>query len=249
MVIRSGRGRDIQVLDAKHLVVGDIIELNAGDIVPADCVLVEGARILYQKPEYQQEYSVSEQESEYIEALQPKTQLTTLLKDTTIISGAGKCVVCCVGNNTQQMLNNEQNDLSERHGTPKMQTKISNFSERYVSYKKKLALLIFIGYFILWLGLNTFADGKEFWNWDSITRFFDNILIGTIMYMMADTKLLKNLTGLILSMQINRINKINLNLTSINALERAGAITELVINKTRVLTFGEMTVQSFFVGI
>jgi magnesium-transporting ATPase (P-type) len=43
MTVKAFRGLATVYLNIKDVVVGDIIELNEGDFVPADCVLIESS--------------------------------------------------------------------------------------------------------------------------------------------------------------------------------------------------------------
>jgi len=100
-VIRGKYGAT-QSVNIYQLVVGDIILLETGSRVPADCILVEGADVSADESPDRQ----GEDENIKIVAIK-KTVATEdtiidspdpfLIADSRIVSGSGKAVVCCVG--------------------------------------------------------------------------------------------------------------------------------------------------------
>jgi len=81
------------------LVVGDLIKLEAGMRVPADCVLIEGTDIatdesaMTGEPEQVEKQSVTAQNYEH-------NPIPFLLGNTLVVSGQGLALICAVGVNT-----------------------------------------------------------------------------------------------------------------------------------------------------
>ena len=104
---RYGTCTSIKMTD---LVVGDIIDVNQGDRVPADCILIEEMNVtvdqsIYNLGEEDEEYVFKEcsifygrDEDEVDNHLENPDPF--LLQDSKIMTGQGKAVVCCVGKNT-----------------------------------------------------------------------------------------------------------------------------------------------------
>ncbi len=79
------------------LVVGDVILLETGSRIPADCVLIEGQDIsidetYYNKAENRATKKSNASDYNYHEAPDP-----FLLSQTLVMSGSGKAVISCVG--------------------------------------------------------------------------------------------------------------------------------------------------------
>lgn len=101
-VFRGQYGTESEVL-ISELVVGDIISVQQGDIVPADCLLIEEMNIAVDESKYHNSRSVEKEPS----ALSPegdeepdnhkKNPDNCLLTGTMIMSGGGRAVVCAVG--------------------------------------------------------------------------------------------------------------------------------------------------------
>lgn len=97
IVIRSGI---TQTVSSEDLVVGDLIVIEPGKTVPADCILLQTIDISVNE-------SALTGESEQIQ----KDVVTSdnyhcnpqpfLLKSTTVETGEGRALVCAVGDNTQ----------------------------------------------------------------------------------------------------------------------------------------------------
>lgn len=96
-VIRNGLTSSISM---EELVVGDVIVIEPGKTVPADCLLI-------QSEEIQVDESVITGESDYVykEALTPENYQHNpapfLLQSTTVVEGEGRAIVLAVGEYTQ----------------------------------------------------------------------------------------------------------------------------------------------------
>ena len=94
----------------KDLVVGDIIDIQQGDRVPADCLLVEEMSItvdesLYNPNNIKVPKETSEDNSDNVECIEPDNHKENvdpfLLYDSKVLTGQGKALVLCVGKNTR----------------------------------------------------------------------------------------------------------------------------------------------------
>ncbi|WP_315116895.1 cation-transporting P-type ATPase [uncultured Clostridium sp.] len=96
MVIRNGVTVKI---DARDLVIGDIVILNDGDIVPADIRLIEGDNIKVKEGAVTGEGYLVEKYSTKIEDKElPLTEVRNILfKSSAIIEGSGKGIVIATG--------------------------------------------------------------------------------------------------------------------------------------------------------
>ena len=103
-VFRGQYGTESEIL-VKDLVVGDIISVQQGDIVPADCILIEEMNISVDESKYGNSRSGEKEPSAVInDEDEPdnhkKNPDNCLLTGSMIMSGGGTAVVCAVGENT-----------------------------------------------------------------------------------------------------------------------------------------------------
>ncbi|MBU5483542.1 cation-transporting P-type ATPase [Clostridium sp. MSJ-11] len=100
MVVRNGATVKIA---AEDLVVGDIIILNDGDIVPADIRLIEGDNIKVKEGAVTGEgYTVEKYSTKIEDKELPLTEVRNILfKSSAIIEGSGKGIVIATGTGTE----------------------------------------------------------------------------------------------------------------------------------------------------
>lgn len=117
-VYRGQYGVEDEIL-VRDLVVGDIISVQQGDIVPADCILIEEMNITVNESKYRENAECVEKEpsalNEYPENDDERDNHTKnpdncLLSGSMVMSGGGKAVILAVGDNTSlgRMGNNEE---------------------------------------------------------------------------------------------------------------------------------------------
>jgi len=112
-VFRGQYGTESEIY-VRDLVVGDIISVQQGDIVPADCILIEEMNISVDESKYGNSRAVEKEPSALskgdenddpdAEPGEPdnhkKNPDICLLTGSMIMSGGGTAVVCAVGANT-----------------------------------------------------------------------------------------------------------------------------------------------------
>jgi len=107
--VLRGKAGATQTLDVWKLVVGDVVLLQAGDLVPADCIIIESS----------QSFKVSEEqhdegESEFVDHCKSYASDPFLFADSHVLNGTAKVVVVCVGNSeTSSRREPDELDLSE----------------------------------------------------------------------------------------------------------------------------------------
>jgi len=117
-VFRGQYGTEGEVL-VKNLVVGDIISVQQGDIVPADCLLIKEMNIAVDETKYGNSKSVEKEPSEVYLSYHEKEEKDNhkenpdinLLTGTMVMSGGGRALVCAVGPNTSLGRSGASNQL------------------------------------------------------------------------------------------------------------------------------------------
>ena len=97
-VIRDGKEQEIINV---NIVVGDVILFNAGDIVPADCLIITSNELFVNEASLTGEsYPVAKQPDILDEHTALNKRTNCLWEGTSIVSGTAKALVICTGNNT-----------------------------------------------------------------------------------------------------------------------------------------------------
>ncbi len=96
-VIR-GRFGEVHVIPENQIVVGDILLLNAGDCVAADCILLDGQNLLLKQQNYCYDDTVSDNVRKSITGDGTYNVIDVVIyKDSLVMKGYGKALVCAVG--------------------------------------------------------------------------------------------------------------------------------------------------------
>jgi|GEM_PF-1974352 len=98
-VVRNGR---IEVIRQSDLVVGDIVLLSAGDVVPADARLItsEGFSVSEEALSGKTDVKLKSPELVYGQNVPQPDQTNMVFALSTVTSGSAKAIVCACGNNT-----------------------------------------------------------------------------------------------------------------------------------------------------
>ena len=142
----------------RDIVVGDVLVLEQGDRVPADCILIEEMNIVVDQSIYNsKEGQVKKEESlEHDETKEePDNHKENpdpfLLTDSKVLAGQGKALVLAVGNNTlaAKKRSKEQLVLSEQHTN--LEKKLDVIAEncgKYATVAAVLSVLTHLVFFV-----------------------------------------------------------------------------------------------------
>ena len=137
-ILRDGEFKDVPIEEA---VPGDIITLNAGDIVPGDCLIVESKDLFVDEATLTGETFPVDKEPGTLKELTPLSQRTNaLFMGTHVVSGSAKVVVVHTGKDTEFGMISEQ--LKFRPPETEFEHGISHFG--YLLLEVTLVLIIAI---------------------------------------------------------------------------------------------------------
>jgi P-type E1-E2 ATPase len=130
-----------QTLSTTELVVGDLVKLEAGNRIPADCLLIESTDFaadessMTGEPEQVEKSAVTQKNFEH-------NPSPFLLGNTLVVSGSGSAIVCAVGVNTRSGMAEEKLNIEEEE-TP-LQAKLETIANEIGRIGVYVALLTFI---------------------------------------------------------------------------------------------------------
>ncbi|SJM89349.1 ATPase, P-type (Transporting), HAD superfamily, subfamily IC [Crenothrix polyspora] len=223
-VVRNGKLEQILVA---QLVPGDVVLLQEGDNVPADCRLLEAFTLRVNNatvtgeslPQARDALRSSEENLEH--------SRNTLLAGTSIVSGEGKAVVFATGMHTEFGKIAHLTQTAVKGSSP-LQTEIIRLSRIIAGLSIALGLaFFFIGH----------SMGLSFW---------DNFIfaIGIIVANVPEG-LLPTVT-LALAMATQRMAKRQALIRHLPSVETLGAVTVICTDKTGTLTENRMAVSSLY---
>lgn len=230
-VIRDGK---IKSIKSEELVVGDVIILEAGDAVPADCRILES-------------FSMKVEEAALTGESVPVTKIVDLINlkentldiplgdrtnmlysGSTVVYGRGKAVVVSTGMDTEMGKIAQALQTSEEEKTP-LQKKMAEIS------KVLTKLVIGISVFVFIFGIIKTGDFTG-------QHMLDTFLIAVALAVAAIPEGLPAVVTIILSMGVTSMSKRQALIRKLNAVETLGCTQIICTDKTGTLTQNKMTV-------
>jgi len=227
-VIRNGRA---QVLPSSELVPGDLIELEAGDNIPAD-----GRLIWITSHCAVQEASLTGESSAVSKSTAPLDDNATLADrvnmvymGTSVSNGRARALVTATGMDTELgKIAGMMDDIKEEM-TP-LQKKLEHFGKVIVAVCLVLVGLVFV------LGVYHGESLKE------------SLLIAVSLAVAAIPEGLPAVVTIALALGVQRMVKRHALIRKLPSVETLGCTTVICSDKTGTLTKNEMTVQTVYTG-
>lgn len=220
-VIRDGHE---QVIDAKDLVIGDIIKLEAGDFVPADARLIDSSSLKSEESALTGESIPVEKNYQAImnDEVPIGDRLNMVYSGCSITYGTAIAVICATGMNTEMgkiagLLNNEEDTK-----TP-LQEKLAELGKKLGILAIGVCILIFI------IGI---IDGI------AIVEIF---MTSVSLAVSAIPEGLPVIVTIVLSLGVGKMAKRHAIVKKLPAVETLGSTNVICSDKTGTLTQNKMT--------
>ncbi len=236
-VVRDGKQISVR---SEDLVVGDVIVLEAGDAVPADCRIFECA-------------SMKIEEAALTGESVPVDKVIALLKGgengevplgdrknmaymgSTVVYGRGKAVVVGTGMDTEMGKIADAIAQAEEGQTP-LQIKLSQLS--------KILTKLVLGICVVLLGYQMvmayFGDGISF------NIFLESFMVAVSLAVAAIPEGLAAVVTIVLSIGVTNMSKKNAIIRKLTAVETLGCAQIICSDKTGTLTQNKMTVVDHY---
>ena len=235
IVIREGQ--KIKILQ-DQLVVGDIIELEAGQKVPADARIIEANNLQMIESSLTGESIPVEKSSKILAQDIPLADRSNMLfMGTTASFGKGIGVITSIGNETEVGKIANMMTAIESSQTP-LQKRLEIFGKQLGLGTLLIALIMVIFGFLS----EYFSAGG---NIDLLKTFLDLTIIGVSLVIAAVPEGLPAVMVLVLALGIRRMAKQNTISKSLQAIESIGSTTFICTDKTGTLTLNKMVVNKF----
>ena len=234
-VIRNGTIHEIHV---SEVVQGDVVYLQAGDKIPADGVIIEGAVKVDQ--------SALNGETEEAEKLPNPNNEDYNIKDllnkyyayrgTVVCSGEGYMKISVVGDKT--LFGELALEVQEAQRKTPLQVKLGKLAHQISVFGYTGATAIVVG-----ILMRTFITGNlppDFYAWARL--LVDAITVAVTIVVCAVPEGLPMLTSMLMSFQSMQMAGDNVLVRKINGLETAGSLNLLFSDKTGTITEGRLTI-------
>ncbi len=247
-VIRSGKSREISVHD---LLVGDVMHLEPGDLIPVDGIFISGHNVKCDESSATGESDLLKKSSgdEVCEAIDAHHSVAKM--DPFIISGGkvaegiGTFLVTAVGVNS--CYGKTMMSLQEDAQTTPLQSKLNVLAEYIAKLGLGAGLVLFVATFIKFLvaingpnkGLSAGAKGQQFLN---------VFIVAVTIVVVAVPEGLPLAVTLALAFATTRMLKDNNLVRVLRACETMGNATTICSDKTGTLTQNKMTIVAGVLG-
>ena len=244
-VIRSGKSREISIYD---LLVGDVVHLEPGDMVPVDGIFIGGHNVKCDESHATGESDILHKTpgDEVSRAIEEHGNLSKM--DPFILSGAkvsegiGTFLVTSVGINSSY--GKIMMSLRDEGQTTPLQSKLNVLAEYIAKLGLAAGLLLFIVTFIKFL-----AQLKDYQGSDAKGQAFLQIFIVSVtVVVVAVPEGLPLAVTLALAFATTRMLKDNNLVRLLRACETMGNATTVCSDKTGTLTQNKMTVVAGSIG-
>jgi len=230
-VFRDGR---IETIRSEELVTGDIIVLEAGDAVPADCRILESASLKIEEAALTGE---SVPVDKICEALSLDGEKDIPLGDrknmaymgSTVVYGRGRAVVTDTGMQTEMGKIADALTAAKDGETP-LQMKLNQLS--------KILSFLVLGICAFIFALDVFRSYPDVTG----TRLLDTFMVAVSLAVAAIPEGLAAVVTIVLSIGVTNMSKRNAVIRKLTAVETLGCTQIICSDKTGTLTQNKMTV-------
>lgn len=245
-VIRSGKSQVVSLFD---VLVGDVVHLESGDVIPADGIFIDGHNVKCDESSMTGESDLLRKHpgEEVFQAIREQRDFRKMdpfiVSGTKVAQGIGTFLVIATGVNSSygKILMSSREDP----GFTPLQSKLNKLAKYITWFGGGLAIVLFIVLFIKFLvqlphSTQTPAQkGQDFLN--------ILIIVLTILVIVVPEGLPLTVT-LALAFATNRMLKDNNLVRQLRACETMGNATNICSDKTGTLTQNKMTVVAGTVG-
>ena len=218
-------------VDSSELVPGDIVIIEAGDIVPADGRVIENFSLLVNENSLTGESNSIEKTDEVLhyEDLALGDQVNMVFSGSLVNYGRAKILITETGMNTQLGKIATLLDQTEENITP-LQKSLDIFGKRLTLGIVVLCIFIF--------GIYVYHGNTV----------LDSLLLAVALAVAAIPESLNPIITIVLSLETEKLAKENAIVKELKSIEALGSISVICSDKTGTLTQNKMTVKKIFIN-
>ena len=236
--VKVVRNNNVCQIPRRDVVVGDIVILETGEEIPADCRLLEAYNLIVNESsltgELQANKTTDETKFEK-EATYPSNQI---LKGTTIIEGNCIAEALKVGDSTESGKVFEAAQVDEGDPTP-LSEKLDELADKITKTSYVFAGLILVGRILTYF----FVGNHEFEWLDFVSYLLNTVMIAVTLIVVAVPEGLPMSVTLSLAFSMRKLMNENTLPRTMHACETMGAASVICTDKTGTLTQNRMQVS------
>ena len=213
------------IINAENVVIGDIVKLNAGTLIPADLVLIESKDLFINQSSFSGETLPIEKTTEYKDTEDIFELKNICYMGSNVISGAGTGLVIKTGENTY--LGKMNKKISVNKEKTAFDQGIDKITQLLINYMVIVCLLVFIVYGLI----------------------RHNFLEATLFALSVAVGITPSMLPMIINVNLTRgtkvLSKKKTLVKNIDSIQNLGAIDILCTDKTGTLTEDRIVLQKY----
>ena len=239
-------GQPVQ-LTSDQILVGDLIKINYGDILPADMILVEGNGIKIDESSLTGESNAVtkkpyEKCKEEYESGNNKPSSMILLSGTDVVEGSGSAIAIAIGAHSQKGIIRGTIDNAQEDNKTPLENKLNDIADMIGYFGLGSAILTFIALSIQML--YRYLTKEEFSFPDLIKKILTIIILCVSIIVVAIPEGLPLAVTLSLAFSIKKLMDNNNLVRKMHACETMGGANIICTDKTGTLTLNLMSVTN-----
>ena len=219
------RNEKEQIIKAENVVIGDIVKLNAGTLIPADIILIESKDLFINQSSFSGETLPIEKTTEYKETDDIFDLKNICYMGSNVISGAGTGLVIKTGQNTY--LGKMNKKIESKKTKTAFDEGIDKITQLLINYMVIVCLLVFIVYGLI----------------------RHNFLEATLFALSVAVGITPSMLPMIINVNLTRgtkvLSKKKTLVKNIDSIQNLGAIDILCTDKTGTLTEDRIVLQKY----
>ena len=222
-VMRDGRQR---IIDGTEITVGDIVLLEEGDVIPADCRIIECNGLKCDESALTGESVAVDKSAEAIHGNKVAlgAMKNTLFNSTFVVRGNATAAVTAVGMNTEMGKIAAMLEDAKATGTP-LENSLNKLGKIISGFVLAVTAIIFI------MGIFVRGDG-----------ILKNFMTSVAVAVAAIPEGLPAVVTIIMAMGVQRMSKKNVVIRKLKSVETLGGCSVICSDKTGTLTLNKMRV-------
>lgn len=240
-LIKVIRNNNVCQVPRKDIVVGDIVLLESGEEIPADCELLESFNLSVNESSLTGELQAAKTTNPEMFDKEATYASNLIMKGTVILEGYCTAKVLAVGDKTESGKVFEAAQVDEGGSTP-LSEELDGLADLITKASYVFAALIVIGRLFIYFyeGDASFATGDD---WISfITYVLNTIMIAVTLIVVAVPEGLPMSVTLSLAFSMRKLMKENTLPRTMHSCETMGATSVICTDKTGTLTQNQMQV-------
>jgi Mg2+-importing ATPase len=213
-----------QEIDLEDVVVGDIIHMSAGDLIPADVRILAARDLFISQAALTGESEPVEKQPRRSDDGENLTEISNLaFMGTTVISGSAKAIAVAVGNDT--MLGQMAKELNQKPPKSSFENGVNSVS------------WVLIRFMLIMVPIVLFINGFTKGDWMDAALFAISVAVGLtpeMLPMIVTTSLAKGAVAM---------SKKKVIIKNLNAIQNLGSIDILCTDKTGTLTRDKVVLE------